>query len=362
MAPAGGTTSGLKIAAGQQQQQGIFRVKIFAVLAGIAGLLVTVGIVWHFGFEAVGQSLLAVGWKGFLLVCLSHLAIYLLLGWAWHTILPKRRHTALWTLIWGRLIRDGGSEVLPLSQIGGYVLGARAITLNGVPAATAYASTIVDVTLELLGQLAFTAMGLGLLVWFDPATTLLRPVAIGLAAALVLCVGFVIAQRRGVGIVERLVRRLASQWLPRTVVQTEPVQQAIRDIYENPAGLARGALLHFVAWVAGCAEAWIALWYMGTPIDPAAIIVIESLLYGARSVAFAVPNALGVQEGAYIVLGAIFGLGPETMLALSFIKRGRDYLIGVPALLLWQAIESQRLWRRPAKAPGGNRASTADLR
>lgn len=336
--------------------------KIFAILAGLAGLCVTVAIVWHFGFDAVGQSLLAIGWQGFLVVCLYHLVLYLPLGWAWQTILPRGRRTSLWTLVWGRLIRDGGSEVLPLSQIGGYVLGARATTLSGLPAATAYASTIVDVTLELLGQLAFTAIGLALLVWFNPATTLARPVALGFVAALIVCVGFVIAQRRGVGIVEQLVRRLASQWLPSTVVEAAPVQQAIHGLYEDPSGLARGALLHLVCWIAGCGEAWIALWYMGAPVDPAAILVIESLLYGARSVAFAVPNALGVQEGAYVVLGAMFGLGPETMLALSLVKRGRDYLIGVPALLLWQAIESRRLWRRPKKAGGQEGASAADLR
>jgi putative membrane protein len=337
-------------------------VKLFAILAGLAGLVVTVAIVWHFGFDAVGQSLLAIGWQGFLAVCVIHLALYLLLGWAWRTILPRGRPASLWTLVWGRLIRDGGSEVLPLSQIGGYVLGARATSLNGLPPAIAYASTIVDVTLELLGQLAFTALGLALLVWFNPATDLLRPVALALAAAIILCVGFVIAQRRGIGIVEHLVRRLAAQWVPSTVVEAAPVQQAINSIYQRPHRLARGALLHLVAWIAGCAEAWIALWYMGTAIDPAAVLVIESLLYGARSVAFAVPNALGVQEGAYIVLGAMFGLGPETMLAISFVKRGRDYLIGVPALLLWQGVESQRLWLRRSKPGGGDAASTADVR
>ena len=34
-------------------------------------------------------------------------------------------------------------------------------------------------------------------------------------------------------------------------------------------------------------------------------------LYAIRGVAFAVPNAAGVQEGAYIMLGAGFGLAPD---------------------------------------------------
>ena len=74
--------------------------------------------------------------------------------------------------------------------------------------------------------------------------------------------------------------------------------------------------------------------------------------YAARSIAFAVPNAVGVQEGAYILLGASFGLTPETALALSLLKRARDLTIGVPALVAWQLLESGRLWRRIAGLQG----------
>jgi hypothetical protein len=53
-----------------------------------------------------------------------------------------------------------------------------------------------------------------------------------------------------------------------------------------------------------------------------------------------------VQEGAYVLLGAGFGLTPEMSLALSLLKRARDLAIGLPAIAIWQAIESNRLWRR----------------
>jgi hypothetical protein len=65
-----------------------------------------------------------------------------------------------------------------------------------------------------------------------------------------------------------------------------------------------------------------------------------------RTSAFVVPNAVGVQEGAYILLGATFGLTPEMALALSLLKRARDIAIGVPTLAAWQALEGGRLWRR----------------
>jgi uncharacterized membrane protein YbhN (UPF0104 family) len=64
-----------------------------------------------------------------------------------------------------------------------------------------------------------------------------------------------------------------------------------------------------------------------------------------RSVAFAVPGALGVQEGAYVVIGLLFGLSPQDALALSLLKRARDLVIGAPALVIWQVMEGRRLLR-----------------
>jgi hypothetical protein len=76
------------------------------------------------------------------------------------------------------------------------------------------------------------------------------------------------------------------------------------------------------------------------------VLVIESLLYAIRTAAFAIPNAVGVQEGAYVLIGAAFGLTPEMALAISLLKRARDLMIGLPALGTWQLAEGGRLWRR----------------
>ena len=88
----------------------------------------------------------------------------------------------------------------------------------------------------------------------------------------------------------------------------------------------------------------------GQPLPWSAVLAIESLLYAIRTAAFVVPQAVGVQEGAYLLLGAAFGLTPEMALALSLLKRARDLVIGLPAIGIWQTIESSRLWRRRAIA------------
>ena len=325
--------------------------KPFPVLAAIAGLTLIAALVAHFGLGAVIRSLSAIGWTGFAAICLIHLGLIAVMGIAWGALLPG---TSIWAPIWGRLVRDAGSELLPLSQVGGYVLGARAITFAGVSGTSAAASTIVDVTLELFGQLAYTALALWWLVYLRPGAEIAAPAAIGLAFAGLLASAFVVVQRRGFGLVDRFAGMLGRGWADKTAAGAAALQSALREIYQWRARVWASFVLHLVCWIASTLEAWIALRLAGSSLGFRAVLVIEGLVYAARSVAFAVPSAVGVQEGAYVLLGAGLGLTPEMGLALSLVKRGRDLAIGVPPLVAWQLLEGRRLWasdRRVSTAP-----------
>jgi putative membrane protein len=319
--------------------------RFFPVLAVIAGVSAMVALVWRLGAAAVLHSLVAVGALGFVSVCLIHTALIAMMGLAWYALLPGTRP---WVAIWGRFVRDAGSEVLPLSQVGGYVLGTRAIALCGVPATRGAASTIVDVTLEFVGQLGYVALGLAWLVHLHAETIPPWIVAAGLAVACGLAAVFVIVQRHGVRNVHRIAHILGRGWAEKTAAGAATLHEALDAIYRHRGGVWASLLLHFLCWVASASEVWVALWFAGDPIAFGSALTIESLVYAMRTVAFAVPNAVGVQEGAYILLGTAFGLSPEMALALSFLKRARDLTIGLPVLALWQAVEGGRLARRIA--------------
>jgi glycosyltransferase 2 family protein len=325
-------------------------VRLAPVIAAIVGTVLIGGLVAHFGAAGVLRTLLAVGAAGFAAICLVHLVLIAAMGAAWWVLLPGTR---LWTAIWGRLVRDSGSEVLPLSQVGGYALGARAITVAGVSGTSATASTIVDVSLECVAQLAYTAFALGWLLRLKPGSELAAPAASGLAVAALLVAGFVAAQRCGFDLIGRFARATGRGWADRTAAGAAVLHAAIAAIYRRRVQLGIGFAIHLACWFAGTIEAWLALRFFRAPLGFGSVLVIESLLYAARSVAFAVPNAVGVQEGAYLLLGAGFGMTPDIALALSLLKRARDVAIGVPALGIWQLLESRRLWRRrlPVKRP-----------
>ncbi|HEV2097660.1 MAG TPA: lysylphosphatidylglycerol synthase domain-containing protein, partial [Stellaceae bacterium] len=208
-------------------------------------------------------------------------------------------------------------------------------------------------------KLAYTALGLALLVSLRPGSEIALPLTAGLAATGLAAGGFVVAQHRGFGLFDRLAGILGRGWAERIAAGSAALHTALLRTYRARVGLWIGFFLHFGCWVAGALEAWIALHLAGAPLPFKTVLVIESLLYAVRTFAFAIPNAVGVQEGAYILIGASFGLAPEMALALSLLKRARDLTIGLPALGVWQIVEVARLWRGRRMAVRGSSPPTA---
>jgi glycosyltransferase 2 family protein len=331
--------------------------RLLPVLLIAAGIAAMAALVLHFGAASVIAALLAVGLAGFASVTAIHTALIVVMGLAWGALIPGAKP---WVAVWGRFVRDAGSEVLPLSQVGGYVLGTRAVTLAGVSATEGAASTIVDVTLEFVGQLGYIAVGLVWLLHLH-AEGGISPqiVVLGLAGASCLAAAFIMMQRRGMRYVDRIARILGQGWADKTTAGAAALHRALEAIYHRPGRVWLSFLIHFGCWLVSASEVSVALWFAGQPLPFGDAIVIESLVYAIRSTAFVVPNSMGVQEGAYILLGGAFGLSPEMALALSFVKRARDLAIGLPVIALWQGIEGGRLWRRVA-AKGATPIPDAD--
>jgi putative membrane protein len=325
-----------------------------ALLAAV-GVAVAVYLVRYVGWHAVLSAAAAIGWTGFALFILCTLALFLLLGAAWHVLLPRAAAPGLLLLVRARLVRDAGAEVLPFSQLGGIALGVRAAILQGIPAPLAAASMIVDVTTEMLAQIAYAAGGMLILATRVPASShvasLLTACALGLVLALAAAALFMALQRRSAQITARLARKVL-----RGAGETlSGLSRALQTIYRSPGRVALSALLHLGAWIGNGAAVWLGFRLIGTRIDLPAVIAIESIVYAIRSVAVIIPNALGVQEGAYILLAPLFGLGTDTALAISVLKRARDIAIGVPVLLLWQAAEGRRALSQTAVRGLGDR-------
>ena len=306
------------------------------------GLALALYLVWYVGLGAILAAAVAIGWGGFTLLCLGSVALFGLLGSAWHVLLPASSGAGAWIFVRARLVRDSASEVLPFSQLGGIAIGARALVLQGVSAPLASASLIVDVTTEMLAQIAYLALGIAIVSARLPrtsiVTSLTRAALISLALGAIASVLFLAVQRYG----QRITARIAAAVTRGAGQVVAAVGASLDAIYRSPGRVAASLGLHIGGWIGNALVAWMAFRLIGSRIELASVVAIESLVAAARSVGVLVPNALGVQEAAYTVLTPLFGAGAELGLAVSLLKRARDIVLGVPVLLVWQAIEGRR--------------------
>jgi hypothetical protein len=112
----------------------------------------------------------------------------------------------------------------------------------------------------------------------------------------------------------------------------------------RPAVLGSGCI-HLGGWLLGAGEIWLTFYALGTPTGLEQCLILESLGTAARSAGFFVPGALGIQEVALVLVGGLVGISLPSAMLLAIVKRLRDVLLGVPALLLWQWLEGRRLDR-----------------
>lgn len=315
---------------------------IVALLAGLGLVTLLVAFV---GLGDVADAVGAIGWGGFALFTLFWLPVMWVTGAAWAAAAHSLRSDRIWPFVWARFVRDSAADVLPFSQVGGLVFGARSLIAAGVPERVALASVIVDMTAELAAQFFYTLLGVGLIAVRlnkDLAGPVLWPALIGLALLFAAGAAVVLAQRRVVSGLGRVARR----WLPDSIMRADAVSAALEEIYRHPGRVALAVTLHVGGWVGGAASSWVALRCMGAETPFWAVVAVESLMYALRNLGFALPGNLGVQEASYALLGPLFGVHSGDALALSLLRRARDLVIGLPVLAIWQWREGRTLLRR----------------
>jgi putative membrane protein len=244
------------------------------------------------------------------------------------------------------LIREAVADLLPFSQIGGLIVGTRVLAAHGVPTPRVYASMIADMTTEMASQLLFTLFGLAAMasLLLGAHGAALRPAVFGGTAALFAIMALLfLGQRPLLAFATRLAHRI----LPSAALAIDAVDVELSRIYGERGHMIASFLFNLAGWIASAAGAWVLLHLIAAPLPFLWVLAIESLIFTVRSVAFAVPGAIGFQEAAYVLIGPLFGLPPEIALALSIAKRGRDIAIGIPALVAWQLLETRSiLFRR----------------
>lgn len=317
-----------------------------ALLLGLAGLAAAVALILHQGAQDI-FSALAAGGLGIVWASLFHVVPMALNARAWQVLMPGARPPGLGFFTWLVWVREAVNIMLPVARIGGEIVTARLMFRHGLYRAPAVASLIVDVTVTVVTQLIFTLAALGLLLARHDGGPIIGQVVLSLLIGGAATAAVLAVQRFGLF---RLIARLfeplmGAAWITQFGSHAR-FDRAVRHSYRRRERVLSCGLWQLAGWAAGAGEIWIMLHFLGHPLGIADALLVEALVQAVGSAAFVVPGAFGVQEGGFVVIGALVGLDAPTSLALALSRRARDLLVFVPALVAWQAVETRGLFRR----------------
>src|SRR5436309_5394615 len=313
----------------------------FGGAALFTALLVREGIV------QVGSAIATAGWAIAAIVAF-HLCVPVFLdAVAWWVLFPKSDRLPLRKLLWMRWIGESVSTLVPSAAVGGDVVRARLAAINGAPLSVAAGTVLVDLTLGVFTQAAFTLLGVVLLVGVTGQKNFVRPTLIGTLIGVVGVAGFYFVQRLGMfRFLALIVARLANSPEWQSLVHGgETLDQTIRALYARRKAVVACCAWTILSLVLGSGEIWIALYALDLHATFVNALILQSMVLTIRSAAFAVPGGLGVQEGGYLFVGNLLGIPGDAAFALSLIARVRELALGIPGLISWQVIEARRLWR-----------------
>ncbi|HEX3406745.1 MAG TPA: lysylphosphatidylglycerol synthase domain-containing protein [Caulobacteraceae bacterium] len=294
-------------------------------------------------YRAVLNLVMRIG-GGLVIIVALRGAILMLCGLAWWRVLQSVSAAPARVMIWLRTVGEAFNVLLPVAAVGGDIVRAVLLKSHGVDGGAAAASTLVDVLLQAAAQALFVLIGAALLLLFAGKAGLAWWAVGGAGVAALALGGFYAVQRfGGARLLERGLAWLASRWQTAAAGAAIRLDAPLQAIYADRRALGAALSLHELAWLVGALETWIALRLMGMPVSASTALILESLNQGLRSAAFPVPSGLGVQEGGYIALGAVFGIPPQAALALSLAKRAPDLAIGLPSLLAFYLVQIRRL-------------------
>lgn len=265
----------------------------------------------------------------------AHFPQILFTAWAWLILLPAEDRPGLSRMLRLRWYREGADALLPAGSVVGQAAITRLMIRDGMPPDLAAGTATIGISLEAMGQMVFTILGLAMFLTIRGDAEV-SGFLIGIAVAAGMVALLVAAQRPfALGLLRRVLLRLTRReplWL-------DSFQAALLRLHADHRALAVALLLHVGCWMMGAIEMMLVLHLIGHPISFAEAMVIEAFAQVLRNAGFLLPGAAGVQEGAIIAGGLLLGVPVAAMATAALVRRTREILVGGAGLWAWRRDE-----------------------
>ncbi|NDE90171.1 MAG: hypothetical protein EB059_03405 [Alphaproteobacteria bacterium] len=320
--------------------------KYVTLLIGLFGLCFAAWLVINEGPQLIFSTFAAAGW-GVVVVSAIHFLHMLMAGRGWQVLWPTFRRPKLLLLAWVLWVREAVNTLLPVARIGGEVAALDIMKKAGMPLASNVGSLVVETTLSVLTTFLFVIMGLWMFSMRIPEQGMFLQWVLGLCVSAAILIALVMLQRAGgFQIIAKILNGIAQGQFKHLNQSGAKLDRAVMAFYSRPSRLFSCALWSFLAWFIGAIELWVALKFLGYDASFSDGVILEAMIMATGSAAFFVPASIGVQEGTFLLFGKMLGIPTEVCIALALVRRSRDVLVMVPALVIWQIHEGKILFKK----------------
>ena len=233
----------------------------------------------------------------------------------------------------------------------------RLLNILGLDRLISALSMLADLTIEFAAKLAYTLVGVLTLAYLIPGAHPVQPVFFVLVSILAVLAAITAFREQLRDRLGNIAARLVRKWVPSRYAGD--LQPGFSRFFAWSRALPNFAI-HAGCWLFGAFEAWVTLRLMGVAVTSTEALSIDSLATALRTFGFLVPAAMGVQEAGYVLVCALFGIGPAEAVAFSLARRARDLTLGLPGLMAWQFLETQA-YRQRKRTTATNRMLQRDL-
>jgi putative membrane protein len=304
----------------------------------VSGVILLAVLVWRNDPQAILQSIRQLSWRLLIVIAFPFTLVHLLdtLGWRFAFRTDRVPFGALFS---ARLAGEAFNLTTPTASVGGEPVKAWLLRAH-VPLDASVPSVIVAKTTITVAQGLLLVVGLPCAWMLLPHDSPLLRAMLWLLLLEVLAVAaFVIFQVGGLlrrsG---RLLRRIP--FLARLVDGLNRLDDSLAGFYRRePLRLTLSTLFHFLGWLVGAVEVWVALHLLGIEISLVAALLVEAFSTAVRFATFMVPASIGALEGGHVAMFAALGLGATTGLSFSIVRRIREAAwigVGFLALAAWR--------------------------
>lgn len=316
----------------------------------LAGLALAIALFTRSNVGEIADLVVAAG-AGLIVASVFHIVPMMVNAVAWRRLFTSSQRPSVRALTWTTWLRESVNGLLPVARIGGELVAYRTVRRQVADNSDAAAALIADMALSVMSQVAFALLALGVLFGLDRTSSPAAELGVASAAMILLGVTFIWVQRTAaLTSAMRVLDRIFLGRLRTAVDSAMRIDAALKSIYARKRDVTACLAWQLAGWILGAGEIWLALYFLGRPGSVIDAIGIEAFVQAAASAAFVMPAALGVQEGAFVLIGAALGFDATTSLALATARRLRDVVIFFPGLVAWQWSE------RHARQTGAFRA------